>query len=99
MNYIECLIYWTFALLGLFQIIKSVIDGYLNSGNNDRYMVIIVKNGEEYIEGVIRLAICRKYNEFKQILVIDLNSSDKTKEIVNKIGYDREYIKLIEMKQ
>ena len=61
------------------------------------YIIIAVKNQEEKIEGFLRSVLFKilygKEEEVKDIIVTDLNSTDRTKEILNKLSTDYEYVK------
>ncbi len=97
-------ILWTLAIYGVLEIIKVIIFNkicfnYKKTGIN---MVITVKDGEDYIEGFIRNILFKIiYSDEKfvnEILIIDLYSTDKTKEILEKLETDYECIKVIDMK-
>lgn len=76
---------------------------YLGNNNNDTYLIITVKDGENYIEDLLRSEIfINKYGKtsyFKQILVVDLNSADNTKRIINNIEKQDEYVKLVDLEE
>lgn len=98
-------ILWTLALYGLFEIIKQIIYmyTYTNLKADGIYVIIAVKNQEEKIEGFLRSTLFKifygKEETIKNIIVADLNSTDKTKEIVDKISEDYECIKTANWKE
>ena len=78
-------------------------DTYVENGNKDTYLIITVKDGENYIEDLLRSEIfINKYGKtsyFKQILVVDLNSVDNTKRIINNIEKQDGYVKLVDLEE
>ena len=92
-NFIINSILWIFALYGFFELVKQVI----NMKADGIYIIIAVKNQEEKIEGFLRSVLFKilygKEEEVKDIIVTDLNSTDRTKEILNKLSTDYEYVK------
>ncbi len=98
-NFIINSILWIFALYGFFELVKQVIYicTYTNMKADGIYIIIAVKNQEEKIEGFLRSVLFKilygKEEEVKDIIVTDLNSTDKTKEILNKLSTDYEYVK------
>lgn len=98
-NFIINSILWIFALYGFFELVKQVIYicTYTNMKADGIYLIIAVKNQEEKIEGFLRSVLFKilygKEEEVKDIIVTDLNSTDRTKEILNKLSTDYEYVK------
>ena len=98
-NFIINSVLWTFALYGLFELIKQIIYmcTYTNLKEDGIYVIIAAKNQEEKIEGFLRSIMFKilygKEEEVKDIIVTDLNSTDRTKEILNKLSTDYEYVK------
>ncbi len=102
-SYILNAIIWTLAFYGLFEIIKTIIYFYTYpkiSKEEGTYVIIAVKNAEEYIEGFLRSIIFRilygKEEYIKQILIVDLGSEDSTRNIIKKMELDYECIKIID---
>lgn len=101
MDFIINCILWICALYGLIEIIKNILYVHTcNSIKNEGINIIItVKNQENKIEGFLRTLNFRmlygKENCVENIIVLDLNSSDKTKHIVEKLSADCSSIKLI----
>ena len=104
-NFIINSVLWTFALYGLFELIRQIIYmiTYTNMKADGIYIIIAVKNQEERIEGFLRSVLFKilygKEENIKDIIVTDLNSTDKTKEIVNKMSTDYECVKIINWKE
>lgn len=92
-------ILWTFAFYGLFELIKQIIYlyTYTNLKEDGIYVIIAVKNQEEKIEYFLRSSLFKIFygreDCIKDIIVTDLGSTDKTKEIINKIAIEHEEIK------
>ena len=104
LSYIINIIFWTLAFYGLFEIIKNIIYmiTYTNLKSEGIYLILAVKNQEENIEGLLRSTLFRiiygKDENFKNVIVTDLKSSDNTKEILKKISEENEFIKLMNWK-
>ena len=97
------IIVWTLALYGIFEIIKNVIYIYAYTKLNSKgiYLLVAVKNQEESIEYYLRNLLFRIIygkEEIKNIFVVDLNSKDNTKKIVEKLEQEYEQINLISWK-
>lgn len=99
LDFILSTCFWTLAIYGLFEIIKNIIyiSTYTKFKSDGIYVIIAVKNQEEKIEGFLRSVLFKilygKEEEVKDIIVTDLNSTDRTKEILNKLSTDYEYVK------
>lgn len=93
-------ILWVLALYGLFEIIRTIIYTYTytNLKADGIYVIIAAKNQENKIEGFLRSFLFRllygKEENIKDIIVVDLNSTDETKEILEKLSHDYENIKV-----
>lgn len=93
-------ILWVLALYGLFEIIKTIIYTYTytNLKADGIYIIVAAKNQENKIEGFMRSFLFRllygKEESIKDVIVVDLNSTDETKEILEKLGHDYESIKV-----
>lgn len=104
-NFIINSILWTLALYGLFEIVKQIINiiTYTNLKADGIYIIIGVKNQEEKIEGFLRSSLFKilygKEEDIKDIIITDLGSTDKTKEIVNKLSLDYNCIKTTNWKE
>ena len=96
---------WVLAIYGLIEIIKTIIYiiTYTDLKSDGIYLIVAAKNQEEKIEGFLRSIIFRLFYEkdisIKNIIVADLDSSDKTMEIVEKLHNDYEYIQPIKWRE
>lgn len=105
LEFILSTIFWTLALYGLFEIIKNLI--YINTYTKFKadgiYVIIAVKNQEEKIEGFLRSTLFKilygKEEYLKNIIVADLKSTDKTKEIAKKLEEEYECLKVVNWKE
>ena len=97
-------IIWTFAIYGLIEIIKTIyyICTYTKLESDGIYFIIAVKNQEEKIEVFMRSILFRmlygKEECIKNVIVADLGSVDKTKEIIEKLSKDYKSINLLDWK-
>lgn len=93
-------VFWTLAIYGLFEVIKSLIyiGTYTKFKSDGIYVIIAVKNQEEKIEGFLRSIIFKilygREEYLKNIVVADLESSDNTIEIAKKLSKDYEVLKV-----
>lgn len=93
-------ILWTLALYGALEIIKTIINiyTYTNLKSDGIYVIIAVKNQENKIEGFLRNFLFRiiygKEESIKDIIIADLDSTDETVEILNKLANDYEGLKV-----
>ena len=93
-------ILWVLALYGLFELIKTIVYTYTytNLKADGIYVIIAAKNQENKIEGFFFFFLFRllygKEENIKDVIVVDLNSTDETKEILEKLGRDYENIKV-----
>ncbi len=105
MEFIFSVILWTLALYGLFEIIKTIvyIFTYTKFQSDGIYVIIAVKNQEEEIEGFLRSSMFKilygKEEYLKNIIVADLKSEDKTKEIAKKLEKEYDCLKVTSWKE
>jgi cellulose synthase/poly-beta-1,6-N-acetylglucosamine synthase-like glycosyltransferase len=105
MEFILQTIFWTLALYGLFEIIKNIIyiSTYTSFKSDGVYVIIAVKNQEDKIEGFLRSTLFKllygREEYLKNIIVVDLKSEDKTKEIAKKLSKEYECLKVISWKE
>ena len=90
MENIFCFIIVAFAIIGWYVLIKEIINNYLFKNveiDNTIKVQIIVHNNEENIEFLTRKIayIQSKLGDFRNIEIIDNNSSDETYEILEKL--------------
>ena len=104
-NFVLNAILWTFALYGLFELIKQIIYmcTYTNMKADGIYIIIAVKNQEERIEGFLRSSLFKllygKEEYVKDIIVADLDSKDKTRDILSKMSLDYECVRVTNWKE
>ena len=104
-NFILNGIFWVLALYGLFEIIKNIIYifTYTNLRSDGIYIIIAAKNQENKIEGFLRTILFRvmygKEECVKDVIVTDLNSSDDTMKILNKLSKEYDGIKVTNWKE
>ena len=104
-NFIINGIFWVLALYGLFEIIKNIIYicTYTNLKSDGIYVIIAAKNQENKIEGFLRTTLFRimygKEECVKDVIVTDLNSSDDTMKILEKLSKDYDGIKVVNWKE
>lgn len=95
---------WTFALYGLFEMIKNIvyIYSYTRLKSDGIYMVIAVKNQEKKIEGFMRSILFRliygKEDCIKDVMVADLDSQDQTRQILSRMQKEYDMLKVIDWK-
>ena len=105
MEFILNTIFWTLAIYGFFEIIKNIIDlfTYTKFQSDGIYLIIAVKNQEEKIEGFLRSSLFKilygKEEYLKNIIVADLKSTDKTKEIAKKLEAEYDCLKITTWKE
>ncbi|MCL2355268.1 MAG: hypothetical protein FWC68_05340 [Oscillospiraceae bacterium] len=84
-------VFWVLAIYGLIEIIKTVIDCFTNTDLSAEgiYIIVTVKDGEEKIEGFIRSFLSKLLYEKERvstnIIITNLDSKDKTEEILQKL--------------
>lgn len=99
-GFILSTIFWTLAFYGLFEIIKTIIyiSTYTKFKADGIYVIIAVKNQEQRIEGFLRSTLFKilygKEEYLKNIIVADLKSEDKTKEIAKRLSQEYECLKV-----
>lgn len=105
MEFILNTIFWTLALYGLFEVVKNIIyiTTYTKLKSDGIYVIVAVKNQENKIEGFLRSLIFKilygKEENIKNIIVADLKSQDKTKEIARKISNEYEFLNVTTWKE
>ena len=105
MEFILNTIFWTLALYGLFEIIKTIIyiTAYTKMQSDGIYIIITVKNQEEKIEGFLRSILFKilygKEDYLKNVIVADLKSTDKTKEIAKKLSKEYDCLKVLNWRE
>ena len=105
MEILMTIVIWTLAFYGLFEIIKNIINIFICTKlhTDGIYFIIATKNQENNIEGFFRNLMFKiiygKEELIKNILVVDLNSTDNTREILEKLQEDYKEIKVLNFKE
>ncbi|MGI6776729.1 MAG: glycosyltransferase [Acetivibrionales bacterium] len=94
------------AIYGVFTLImglKGLITQKIDIEDYKTKLVIMVKDQEETIEGIIRTifmeSFLRKVLSNDKLIVIDMGSKDKTREILEKLKREYEYIEVLNENQ
>lgn len=98
------IIFWTLALYGLFEIIKSIIYicTYTKLNSKGIYLLVAVKDQESNIECFLRTLLFKiiyEKEEIDNVIVVDLNSKDNTKKIVENLEKEYDNLSLINLKE
>jgi len=105
LNFIINTCIWTLALYGLFEIVKNIIYmyTYINYREDGIYIIIATKNQENKIEGFLRSCLFKifygKEEYIKDVIITDLQSKDRTREIEERIIQDMQGIKVLNWKE
>ena len=95
-------IYNLICILENKEINKEHFDCVFENSLKDEDIIYLVYRDEK-IEGFLRSIMFKilygKEEEIKDIIVTDLNSKDKTKEIIEKMAKDYEYLKVSNWKE
>ena len=95
---------WTFALYGLFEICKTIIHihKYPKVSFNGSSFIITVHNQENNIEYFLRVFIYKMlyYNlNISEIIIVDLDSTDNTLNILKTFSKDFDFIKVLTLNE
>lgn len=94
------LLLWVLAIYGLFEGLSRIIRLIQSRSTADHRitLVLIVHNGEAYIEGILRMIGYKTSMSRKdvRVMLIDTGSTDATCDIVNRIQEDDERITLVQ---
>lgn len=96
---------WTLALYGFFEIIKNIIYiyTYTNLRADGIYLIVATKNQENKIEFFLRSSLFKilygRDDCVKQVIIADLNSVDKTKDIAKKLSIDYDCMKTMSWRE
>lgn len=68
-------------------------------GKEEKQLVVVVQNAEKNIEGILREIILwqRHLGKGTRLLIVDINSHDKTVEIIERLAYPQNCISLISL--
>jgi len=98
-------IFWVLAIYGLIEIVRTIVNSFrfTNLKTNGIYIIIAAKDEEERIEGFIRSFLSKLSNEKgympENVIITDLDSTDKTDEILSKLEAEYRNIKVINWKE
>jgi hypothetical protein len=95
------LLLWGFAIYGLMMAIIHAVSGLWKSTAAEtitQAVVLIVENGEMYVEGILRTIVsAASFNKGDvQVIVIDTGSTDATSKIVKTFADHEEMIEFYE---
>jgi len=96
-------LFYTLAIYGALSLIISFV-GLAGQkevdGKHKVRMILMVKNAEEVIEGIVRNVflggILRKLMCNGRLTVMDMGSSDRTADILNKLKHEYGYIDILD---
>ena len=88
------------AFYGLLHMVMEIVSGVAQKNHSNvcqTYTLITLKDREADVEGIIRSAAWRQLrlangNEVPEIYAVDLDSSDKTYEILHKLALEYEFL-------
>lgn len=88
-----------FAVFGIIQLVKNIFNEVCKY-KNEFYIVISVKNQQEYIEEIIRTTVWKSLNrlggrEVPQIYVVDCGSTDDTLGILERICSEYDFVSVM----
>ena len=90
------IILWSLCIYGILSLVKDIFDASTYNKISDKVkLVLAVKDVEDGIENYIRELNFGK-NFYNNLAVIDLDSKDKTKEILQELEKDCMNIKVLE---
>lgn len=97
---------YALAAIGAVALIMNIINSIcrrFNPENTGIQMVLLVKNQQETIEGVIRnlmtCEISKKLMSSNKVTVLDMGSTDETLEILKRLYDDSQYFELLDNSQ
>lgn len=103
-NFVLNTVLWTFSIYGILHFIFSLIRTYCHCKISSKgiYLFIAVKNQENKIEGFLRSILFRflygNEEDISNIFVVDLNSNDRTADILNMLSHDYRCINFTDIK-
>jgi hypothetical protein len=95
------LLLWGFAIYGLMMVIIHAVSGFWKSTATEtitQAVVLIVENGEMYVEGILRTLVSAAsfHKGDVQVIVIDTGSTDATCKIIKTFADHEEMIEFYE---
>ena len=90
---------WCMALYGMICLIESIYQNYTYSKiKSNVKLILVVKNAEEGIENYVRELKYGK-NFYNNLVIIDMNSEDKTVEILKELEKETKNMKILSEKE
>ncbi len=102
------IIFYSFAIYGFLCVLIKIYDhikikNLFNSNDSIFKVVLIIKNQENIIEGVIRNMIISDFNRLislsKGLTIIDFDSTDKSFEIITKLSKQHKFLNVSRLKR
>jgi hypothetical protein len=91
----EYIILWILALFGLWCLVSKIVESlYTDNSRGEVEVIIKAKNQENTIEYLIKEL--KKIGMVGKITVLDMESSDRTVDIVHRIEKDDPVVRVIE---
>jgi len=102
MYYSEC-----FLVLGIFTFLVWSLYSLYNSlrprkdYSELRYLVVVVQNQELVIEGIVQemLKFQHQLGDDTRLMIVDINSQDRTLKIIEKLAYPYNYFSCVQLKE
>ena len=96
---IETTCFWFFAILGFTGLVHRIIQVIFErmEAKKRYYVLMTVKNEENAVEGMLRSVVWTHLNQrngsiLPEIIVVDLDSTDGTYEILNRLSEEYAFI-------
>ncbi|GAX88864.1 glycosyltransferase [Effusibacillus lacus] len=97
------LLIWAFAVYGLIVGVTKLVRFFYrrSSPENRLTLVLLVQDGENYVEGLLRTICYRAFLSKKEmrIVLVDTGSRDTTREIIRRLEENDARIELVESSQ
>ena len=83
----------------LIWVIYSSVAYIFMPGKVEKKLVVVVQNAEKSIEGILREIMLRQrlLGKNTRLVIVDINSQDRTIEIIERLAYPQNYISLISL--
>ena len=91
----EYIILWILALFGLWNIISRVVESlFIDNSRGDIEVIIKAKNQEHTIEYLVKELV--KISVVGKITVLDMESNDKTLDIVHRLERKNSMVRVVQ---
>lgn len=95
LNFVFEIIFWCFFIYGIVSLIEDIYQNFTyNKIKKNVKLILLVKDVEEGIENYIRELKYGK-NFYNNLVVVDLNSNDRTKEILEELKKETINLKIL----